>query len=104
MTPHFCATFIPFISQLVHFLAIQYACENRYVEIVMELLCHPRVDPTAEDNQGQLCYYPFELELKRIKVIQLAAKNGHTKVVEILLQDSTVNPCAHDNYDEERII
>ena len=62
-------------------LAIRFASETGYVDIVEVLLQDGRADPTAENNEA----------------INFASSNGHTKVVALLLQDGRADPAADKN-------
>jgi ankyrin repeat protein len=56
--------------------AIRKACQKGFVDIVADLLLHPRCDPSIEDN----------------KPIKLASMNGYTEIVRMLLHHPRVNP------------
>uniref|UniRef100_A0A6C0JSH7 Uncharacterized protein n=1 Tax=viral metagenome TaxID=1070528 RepID=A0A6C0JSH7_9ZZZZ len=62
-------------------LAIEWACENGYLELTRFLLSFPSVDPSTDNNRP----------------IRIASRFGHTEVVRLLLTDQRVDPSAKNN-------
>jgi ankyrin repeat protein len=89
------------------------ASHNGRAQIVELLLCDPRVDPSAHDNQavtvassrGHAQVVKLLLDDSRVDpssdaifAIKHSSRNGHEEVVRLLLDDPRVNPASSNNF------
>jgi hypothetical protein len=80
------------------FIAITRASEKGHIGVIEILLQDSRVDPSADNNYGNIELYSH---LRIFIAIRMASEFGHIEVVKSLLQDSRVDPSADNNYGDK---